>query len=655
MSEDTNTPTPAKQPDPEKTTVPVDEKSVEKPAEEELPQVNLVFDITRDALQAYVTIVPLLDQPDFKIDILIKELKEKGIRFGLKENILNSLRDEPVFNKRILIAEGIQSEQGKIGSLSFVHDINETVALAKEDKVADIIKPVKGKPGKDIHGDEILVDEPLMAKIPDLINVRHSVEQSALIASHEGYLIVEKGSVKIKPFFTMEQVQHEYEAYIKVAPRLQEKDFGHEEIIEYLKSEGMEYGILHTEIEKIFDEGIFDSPVLVVKGDPPVDDTDGQISFNFETEVQASIDEKGNIDFKNLNLIQNVNKGDVLATVSDPVKGKAGKNIYGKIIEPRHGVKPELPAGENVIVDPDNPDNLIAEIDGAVKKKKGLVCVDPVFFVKGDVDFEIGNIDFVGSVIIKGDVKSGFHIKATGDVQIEGVVEDAEIETESDVLIKLGFIGRGEGRIRAGGSVDAKYCVSQVIISEGDINIVEYIMHSEIQTKGNLFVKDKKGLIVGGECYAYKGIEANIIGNDNYVPTLVTAGVDKDTNNQMKILREKLWKNAGHIGEIDNYLRKAKRRLLIKKQISPDKLELFKTLNTIRKKKLEIGRRLGEEIKSIEQQSQGCKESKIMVSGNIYPGTTVTVCDKTKKIEDILQKVCISWGQEEIEFSDIEN
>ena len=47
-------------------------------------------------------------------------------------------------------------------------------------------------------------------------------------------------------------------------------------------------------------------------------------------------------------------------------------------------------------------------------------------------------------------------------------------------------------------------------------------MHSNVQTKGFIYVRDKKGLIVGGECYAYKGIEANILGNNNFLPTMVT-------------------------------------------------------------------------------------------------------------------------------------
>ena len=87
--------------------------------------------------------------------------------------------------------------------------------------------------------------------------------------------------------------------------------------------------------------------------------------------------------------------------------------------------------------------------------KNGLIHVDPVFLVKGDLDYQTGNIDFIGSVVIKGDVKSGFNVKASGDIEIEGVVEDSIVETDSDVLIKLGFIGHGEGKIIAMGSVNA--------------------------------------------------------------------------------------------------------------------------------------------------------------------------------------------------------
>ena len=47
-------------------------------ASEDVPGFQLMLDITTDNLQAFLTIVPIVDNPDFKIDLLKKELSQNG-------------------------------------------------------------------------------------------------------------------------------------------------------------------------------------------------------------------------------------------------------------------------------------------------------------------------------------------------------------------------------------------------------------------------------------------------------------------------------------------------------------------------------------------------------------------------------------------------
>ncbi|MBW8018031.1 MAG: DUF342 domain-containing protein, partial [Planctomycetes bacterium] len=199
-----------------------------------------------------------------------------------------------------------------------------------------------------------------------------------------------------------------------------------------------------------------------------------------------------------------------------------------------------LPTGQNVQPDPKNPDVLLTEIDGHVRLKGRQVTVTPLFTVKKDIDFSTGNIDFIGSVIVKGDVKSGFKIKAKNDVQVNGVVEDAFIESGGSVLLKRGFIGKDDGKIIAQEEVRALFCENENITCEGDIYIKDYVMNSNIQAGGNLVVKGKAGLIVGGEIYAAKGIEAKVIGNENHAPTNLFVGVDEKIKNEMQLLNDNL-------------------------------------------------------------------------------------------------------------------
>ena len=253
-----------------------------------------------------------------------------GIRFGIKNEVIAGLAEKPLFSVKLLIAEGNKPESGKNGSIKFVKDNSKSTAVKKGEKLADILKPEKGQDGMDVLGQIVFSDKPSLAKIPNLINVSYSVQDAALVADIDGYLVVEKDSVKVKPFFTMEQVQQEFEANIKVTTRIDRGDFGPDDIITYLQSEGIEFGIQRAEIERIFAEKIYEVPVTVVRGEPPIDDKDGKIVLNFETEIKPELDANDNVDFKKLNLIQNVKKGDKLAYVLEPVKGKEGKTHIRK-------------------------------------------------------------------------------------------------------------------------------------------------------------------------------------------------------------------------------------------------------------------------------------------------------------------------------------
>ena len=77
------------------------------------------------------------------------------------------------------------------------------------------------------------------------------------------------------------------------------------------------------------------------------------------------------------------------------------------------------------------------------------LSVVPVLEIKGDVGPATGNIDFVGSVLIRGRIKSGFRVVAKGDVQVERTLEDAEIKAGGNIILQRGIQGRKRRNIRS--------------------------------------------------------------------------------------------------------------------------------------------------------------------------------------------------------------
>lgn len=81
------------------------------------------------------------------------------------------------------------------------------------------------------------------------------------------------------------------------------------------------------------------------------------------------------------------------------------------------------------------------------------LAIESVYEIKEDVSLKTGNIDFNGTVIIRGDVPTGFSIKASGDILIDGLVEAAHIEAKGSVTIVKGIVGSRTGGIIAGGKM----------------------------------------------------------------------------------------------------------------------------------------------------------------------------------------------------------
>ena len=442
-------------------------------------------------------------------------------------------------------------------------------------------------------------------------------------------------------FFGLKISDDGLEAYITVFKPEHAGEFNYEDIIKFLKENNVVYGILESEIKNIFNQKIFDKPVMVACGKKAVDEKDGEIKYLFDTMIKPFVDDSKNTDYKELNLIQNVEVGDALAEIIPPVTGETGYTVTGKEISFRKGVVPALPMGKNTKPNPENPLVLEAEVEGGVRVNSGKVEVDSIYVIKNNVDYSTGNIFFKGSIVVNGDVKSGFKVKAKNDVQINGVVEDAIIEAGGNVLLKNGFIGKDKGMIIARGNVTLKFCENVTITAEGDIYIGDFALNCTIQTKGRLFATDRKGMVVGGESYAVGGIDLNISGNRSCTPTKLHVGIDMVTNSYLE-------NNIQYLKEIENVLHKLSRRQLVRKALPENIQSMIDGLHRVMKDKEQENKVLMEAVKDMDDSPEVEKNGEIRILKMVYPGTWISIYDKFLEVMEIRKSVCYKYSEEEI-------
>jgi len=167
---------------------------------------------------------------------------------------------------------------------------------------------------------------------------------------------------------------------------------------------------------------------VLIKGEPPVPPRHGRVEWDgdfFNTGFVAD-KETGKVDYREKAAHESVIKGALLGHQIPAEEGKDGLNVFGEPIpaEVSETYYPEI--GENVRFDT-NKKAYYAEESGRVRLVNDTLFVDEVYTIEKDVDITTGNIFHTGSVVVNRDVLGGAKIEAAGNIEVSGIIENAEI------------------------------------------------------------------------------------------------------------------------------------------------------------------------------------------------------------------------------------
>lgn len=316
-----------------------------------------------------------------------------------------------------------------------------------------------------------------------------------------------------KPEMQLNVSSNGLEATIRVKPAFQGQAVSVDEILSYLKEQGIVYGILTEHIKDFCENKKYFLDLVCARGLSPEDEENGQLDYLFEKEKNFMPAERddGTVDYRDLGVVQNVKKGDKLCRIIPPKPGKDGVDVYGNPVACKKGKFPSFPQGKNTVASEDGL-TLLADVDGCIEYKNATLNVSEVFNIRGDVDSSSGNIDFIGTVIIQGDVLEGFSVKAGGDINVRGMVEGAMLRADGNIAIACGMNGMSRGKLIAGGSISAQYIENATVECEGDLR-ADVILNSIVNAKNSVLVQGRKGLLAGGKCQAGLSVIANIVGS----------------------------------------------------------------------------------------------------------------------------------------------
>lgn len=400
-------------------------------------------------------------------------------------------------------------------------------------------------------------------------------------------------------------------------------------------------GIMMNEIQAALKEGIA-TERIIAKGLEPVPGIDARFQSLIPQirERKPQINKHGVADYRDLGQLIVVKPGDPLMCRTPPTDGKNGWDITGLVILSQRGKDTQFSSPlEGAEIDPDtefDADNitlLLAAISGQPKLVPQGVIVEPTINLPR-VDLSTGNMNFEGTLNIKGDVKEGMKIQVAGDVFVGGTVEAAEIIAGGNIVIMGGVIGHRKqnndrnkapsfsAKIISKGSISAHFAENVCMDAGIDIIIEEFSMHNHLTALNQIVVgksSGKKGKIIGGIACASTLVKTGILGSSSGVITKVRVGLNPVLQARMDKLTLEIDSNEKKQEDIKKII------AFILANPEKEKKGLLDTLLQAREKLVAYRPQLHAERMNLQSQIIRPEDAQVIVEESVHCGIEIQI------------------------------
>ena len=240
---------------------------------------------------------------------------------------------------------------------------------------------------------------------------------------------------------------------------------------------------------------------------------------------QPKLREDGSVDMRDFGALASVEKGSLLASQIPATDGTDGFNVLGETLPAKPGETFQLTAGDGTEISSTNPLDLIASISGCPSEINNGLRVDDIFVID-EVSVKTGHIEFDGSVVVSKGVAPGMKIIAKGDITVLGSVESAEIQTKGNIEVKQAVIGHvdhqhnDEGltcKLVAGGNIEVSHG-QYAYLEANNIKVHKQSNHCNLKALDTITIgggEKPNGKLIGGEIIDAQKVIAGEIGTSS--------------------------------------------------------------------------------------------------------------------------------------------
>jgi uncharacterized protein (DUF342 family) len=372
----------------------------------------------------------------------------------------------------------------------------------------------------------------------------------------------------------------------------------------------------------------------------------------------------------------NIEEGTIVGRVYEPKPGKDGVDAFGARLASQVGKAVEIKTDGSLLIGAVEDGGfrpLIARVAGYLLIEGSSLKLVDRLVIKGDVDIDSGDIDFIGSVQVDGLVGKNFRIRARKDIEIKGDVLDALLGSKFGNIKVMGHsqghlgeeiaLGKtasfsqlsrawvDEGfNFSAGGDVDLIVASNLSIEAKGEIRIAKEGRLSNLRSQ--TAIRMPKGNLYGGIATAVCGLEVNIVGNAQGLRTFIELKSDVESTGDYVILTNRINKFKGAIETLrltlGPYADNPSRLVLLKPEHKKKMEELRKQMNMCERELTKMEKERADLLK----RSRRTLIHRVNILGRAYPGVQITVDEIVYPIDSELKgPVTIEYSRETNQFS----
>ncbi len=442
-------------------------------------------------------------------------------------------------------------------------------------------------------------------------------------------------------------------AFLYLMPPGDGKDnYTMEELIGFLQKNGVTTGYHHSNLAAMIKKRVYKREIVAARGQAAVEGRDGYFDYKFDPDQYRApkVLADGGVDYTNMSTLQNVRKGDVVAVYHHVMPGQDGFDVKGKPILAGR-VKEIPPLRGQAVSNQEDPDVYLATKSGKIEFKDGRIDIQNLHEINGDVTLITGKVEFLGDVVINGNVESGVVIRAGRNIEIKGTVEAVNLFAGGDIILNRGIQGGQKAKVSARGNIFADFIEHTVVMAGGSVQ-ANTILNSRISADDKVILTGKKGAIIGGYTHATKGITATEIGNMAEMRTVVHAGCEKEIYQRAQDARKREPELVRQLKDIAEEMERVRRQRASATGKSIEILgEKFKALEKkSHAPKAEL-LELRKECQELENAISQGQNAEIEVRGNIYRGTVICFAQVQMPIEHSTCFMKYFWQRGLIESS----